>query len=168
MKMSEETEIPNEEPSKLEEELKECKDKHLRLLAEMENMRKRMQKEKLDTIRFAIENALSEILTPVDNLENALSAAQGMSGEVKNWAKGFQMILSQFKDLLQQNGVTEFHSEGQFFDPHLHEAVEMEETDAQPEGTILHEFVKGYKCGNRTLRPARVKVAKAPSHAQPT
>ena len=143
------------------EEVIDYKDKYLRLLAEMENMRKRMQKEKMETMRFAIDNVLSEILIPMDSLENALKAAAQMAGEVKNWALGFEMILSQFKDVLQQNGVTAFVSEGQQFDPHLHEAVETEETDIASEGTILKEFVKGYRCGDRVIRPARVKVAKA-------
>lgn len=143
-----------------DEELKECKNKYLRLLAETENARKRMQKEKQDSIRFAIENVLADVLTPLDNLENALNASQNMTGEVKQWATGFQMILTQFKDVLSQNGVTVFSSEGSLFDPHLHEAVETEETDLVPEGTILREFVRGYKSGDHILRPARVKVAK--------
>ena len=145
----------------LEEELKEARDKYLRMLAEMENMKKRMQKEKIETTRFAVENVIAEILTPLDNLENALQFSQKMSDETKNWAIGFQMILSQFKDVLQQNGVSAFRSEGTLFDPHLHEAVETEETDQHPEGTVLHEFIRGYKCGDRTIRAARVRVAKA-------
>jgi molecular chaperone GrpE len=143
------------------EEVIDYKDKYLRLLADMENTRKRMQKEKLETMRFAIDNVLADILIPMDNLENALKAAAQMAGEVKNWALGFEMILSQFKDVLQQNGVISFASEGQLFDPHLHEAVETEETDTHSEGTVLKEFVKGYRCGDRIIRPARVKVAKA-------
>jgi molecular chaperone GrpE len=149
--------------AKLEEELKESKDKYLRLLAEMENSRKRMQKEKQESTRFAVESSLGEILVPMDNLENALGFVQNMSEETRNWAKGFQMILSQFKDALSRNGVTAFTSEGAPFDPHKHEAIETEETDKVPEGTILKEFVRGYSCGDRILRPARVKVAKSPS-----
>lgn len=150
--------IPQSPPA---EEVIDYKDKYLRLLAEMENTRKRMQKEKLETMRFAIDNALAEIIVPMDSLENALKAAAQMTGEVKNWAMGFEMILSQFKDVLHQNGITAFVSEGQLFDPHLHEAVETEESDEASEGTILKEFVKGYRCGDRVIRPARVKVAKA-------
>lgn len=149
-----------ENPLSVEEELKECKEKYLRLLAESENARKRMQKEKQESIRFAVENVLTDFLGPMDNLENALNAAQNMSSDVKQWAAGFQMILAHFKDILTQNGVILFKSEGTHFDPHLHEAVETEETDAAAEGTILREFVRGYKSGNHVLRPARVKVAK--------
>jgi len=143
------------------EEVIDYKDKYLRLLAEMENTRKRMQKEKLETMRFAIDNVLAEMIIPMDNLENALRGANQMVGEVKSWALGFEMILSQFKDVLQQNGVVAFNSEKEVFDPHFHEAIETEETEDVSEGTILKEFVKGYRSGDRIIRPARVKVAKA-------
>lgn len=149
----------------LEEELKEHKDKYLRMLAETENSRKRMQKEKQEMTRFAMENLMAEILSPIDNFENALGFTDKMSQETKNWALGFQMILTQFKDLLVSNGVEPFESVGTVFDPHKHQAVEMEETEDRPEGTIIHEFVKGYRCGERIIRPARVKVAKKPEAA---
>lgn len=158
-----ETAPPVQELSKeeqLEKEVKECQDKHLRLLAEMDNMRKRMQKERQETIKFAIEGIIAEILQPLDNFENALNFTSQMSGDVQTWAAGFQMILAQFKEVLSQNGVTTFQSEGKPFDPHQHEAVEVEETDQYPEGTVIKEFVKGYKQGDRVIRPARVKVAK--------
>jgi len=149
------------------EEKEDYKDKYLRLLAESENMRKRMQKERQDMTRFAIENVLADVITPMDNLENALNAAKNMSDDVKNWALGFQMILSQFKDVLQEHGVSSFKSEGELFDPHKHEAVESEETDQVPAGTVLQEYVKGYRCGDRIIRAARVKVSaqKKPSPA---
>ena len=167
-----ETKIENlsEEKNKvgaLEKELEECKDKYLRLLAEMDNTRKRLQKEKLEMTRFAIDNVIAEILGPIDNLENALKFSNRMSDETKNWASGFQMILGQFKDVLSNHGVSAFQSEGMAFDPHLHYAIEVEETDLQPEGTILQEFVKGYKSEGRTIRPARVKVAKTPQKKEP-
>lgn len=151
--MSEETEPPIEE-------LIDYKDKYLRLLADVENTRKRMQKEKIDTMRFAVENLMSEILGPIDNLENALKFADQMTGEVKNWAMGFQMILAQFKEILTQNGVIDFVSEGEMFDAARHEAVEIEETSEFPDGYIIKEFIKGYRCGDRIIRAARVKVAK--------
>jgi len=156
------TETENQEPEvpPVVEETPDYKDKYLRLLAEGENARRRLQKEKQDMMRFCIDNILSDILTPIDQLESALHFAGEASGDVKNWALGFQMILSQFKEILSSHGVTSFVSEGEFFDPTKHEAVEVEETDAKPDGTILKEFVKGYKSRDRTLRPARVKVAK--------
>ncbi len=139
------------------------KDKYFRLLAETENMRKRMQREKQEMIRFGIENAIAEFLPTIDNLENALRFADQTTGEVKSWAVGFQMILSQFKEVLYSHGITAFHSEGNTFDPACHEAVEILETEAYPEGIVLQEFTKGYKSPSRIIRPARVKVAKLPT-----
>ena len=158
--MSEEETNIEELTAAAAEEALDYKDKYLRLLADVENTRKRMQKEKQEMVRFGIENVMGEILGPMDSMENALKFADSMSGEVKNWALGFQMILAQFKDVLSQNGVAPFVSEGKPFDAAKHEAVEMEETDAVPEGTIIKEFVKGYSRGDRIIRPARVKVAK--------
>ncbi len=162
------TEIDKQTPDQIEtplpippvEEVPNYKDKYLRLLAEAENTRRRLQKEKQDTMRVAIDHVLTDILEPLDHLENALKFADQMSGEVKNWAIGFQMILTQFKDVLTAHGVAPFVSEGQPFDPSKHEAVELEETDQVADGTILKEFVKGYQSGDRIIRVARVKVAK--------
>ncbi|MBI3236485.1 MAG: nucleotide exchange factor GrpE, partial [Chlamydiales bacterium] len=133
-----------------------------RVSAEADNTRNRMQKEKQERTRFAIENIVEELLNPIDSLENALQFTQNLSDEIKNWAYGFQMILNQFKEVLSNHGISSFDSEGMLFDPNLHYAIETEETTEKPEGTILQEFVKGYKSKERTLRPARVKVAKSP------
>lgn len=159
---SKEKQISAEELPQEEESQEDFKDKYLRLLAEMENSRKRLQKEKHEMTRFAIENVLAEILLPMDMFENALHADQNMSQETRNWAKGFEMILTQFKEILGNHNITAFHSQGENFDPHRHEAIEIEETHEYPEGTILQEFLKGYKSGERILRAARVKVAKKP------
>lgn len=142
--------------------------KYLRLLADVDNTRKRMQKEKQEMTRFAIENILSEILMPIDTFESALGFTDQMGVETKNWARGFEMILAQFKEILQSHHVTPFHSKGERFDPHKHEAVEVEETEKYPEGTVVHEFLKGYKSGDRVLRPAKVKVSQAPSDKSQT
>lgn len=158
------------EPHKAEspkiEETADWKDKYLRSLAEMENMRKRMQKERQEMARFGIENVIGEFLPAIDNLENALRFVETAGGEVKNWAIGFEMILSQFKEVLHNHGIVSFHSEGNMFNAELHEAVEIIETTDFPDGTILHEFTKGYKSASRTVRPARVKVAKSPQKNQ--
>lgn len=145
---------------KFQNELKEYKDKYIRLLAEKENLHKRLQKEKQETLKFVMENTILEFLPLIDNFENALNCAKESSDEVKNWAIGFQMILTQFKDILHNYGIVAFHSKGNLYDPHYHEAMEMVETDEYEPGTIIEEFTKGYKTSTRTLRPAKVKVAK--------
>ncbi len=161
--MTEEKEqITTPETKTAEEDLKEYKEKYLRLLAEIDNTRKRMQKEKQEMTRFALDNVIAEILGPIDNLENALQFTQHLSEEMRNWAKGFLMILGQFKDVLANHGVASFHSEGKQFDPQMHHAIETEATGDKPEGTILKEYIKGYKNGDHVIRPASVKVAVAP------
>ena len=144
----------------LRKELKEQENKYLLLLAEIENTRKRMQKEKHDMTRFSVENVIMEFLSPLDNFENALGFSQKSSEEVQKWAKGFEMIHTQFKDVLASHKVSPFQSEGMNFDPHLHEVIEIEETEKHEEGMIIQEFLRGYKCNDRVIRPARVKIAK--------
>lgn len=162
-KIEEAIEKTEETIEKIEEPVVEnWKDKYLRALADQENMRKRVLKEKQEMIGFGIENSISEFLPAIDNLENALKFGMSANAEVKNWATGFEMILSQFKEVLHNHGIVSFHSEGNTFDPEFHEAVEIIETDEHPDGTIMHEFAKGYKSAKRTIRPARVKVAKLP------
>ncbi len=147
---------------KLNQELEELKNKYIRTLAELENSRKRMQKEKTEALSFAVENTISEFLPLIDNFENALNFANNSSEEVKNWATGFQMILSQLKDILHNHGIVAYHSVGNRFDPHLHDAVEIVETNDYEPGSIIEEFAKGYKSALRVIRPARVKVTKKP------
>lgn len=151
--------ISEEELNQIKKEVAEYKDKYIRQLAEMENMRKRLQKERQEMIQFSVQNVIIDFLNPIDHYENALKFAEQASDEVKHWALGFQMILSQFKDVLANNGVTAFQSAGTLFDPNLHEAVEMVATNEYPPGTVVTESVKGYKMGGKTIRPARVTVA---------
>lgn len=152
--------VTDEELKSLQKEMIEYKEKYLRSLADAENSRKRLQKERQELIRHASEKLIVEFLRPLDNFENALRFAQDMSDEVRNWAIGFQMILAQFKDILSQNGVTSIDSLGKPFDPHEHEAVEIVESTTHIPGTIVEECLKGYRMGDRTIRAARVKVAK--------
>jgi molecular chaperone GrpE len=137
------------------------KDKYLRLLADMENMRKRMSREKLDSVKYSLDSIVCDFLIPLDNLENALKYTKGdsVSAELKNWAFGFEMIVTQFKEALSHHGVTAFESVGQAFDPLKHQALEMIETDG-PEDVVVEECLKGYKREDRIIRPARVKVSK--------
>lgn len=156
-------EEPKTEELKVEEIKKEEEDykiKYLRALADMENLRKRLQHEKQETITYAIDNMLRDFLTPLDSFENALSYTDNLSPELKNWAYGFKMIANQFKEVLESHGIRTYESLGQLFDPHLHEGIETIETEDANEGSIVAEVVKGYKRGDRILRVAKVKVAK--------
>ncbi len=147
----------------IEQELKEYKDKYFRALAEIENTRKRLQKEKLESQSFAVQSTILDFLQPMDHLENALKASKNASDEVRNWAIGFEMILGQLKQVLENNDVRTFDTVGKQFDPHLHEAIETEPREDVVEGLVLQEFSKGYKMGERIIRPAHVKVAVQPN-----
>lgn len=148
------------EIEKLQNEAEEYKDKYFRLLAESENARKRLQKEKQELLRHTKADLAVDFLAPIDQMEKALHHAENMSEEIKHWAIGFNMILGNFKEVLANNGIEAFESTGSHFDPHHHEAVEVIHTDDHPAGTITEELVRGYRMGERTIRPARVKVAK--------
>lgn len=152
--------ITDIELENLKQEAGEYKDKYQRALAESENARKRLQKERQELVQYAIQNVLVDFLLPIDQLENALKFTQSASEEVKHWATGFQMILAHFKDALSQAGAVPFDSHGKRFDPMLHEAVETIATDEMAEGMVVKETLKGYKMGERVIRPARVAVAK--------
>jgi molecular chaperone GrpE len=154
--------ITDIELENLKKEISEYKDKYLRLLAENENTRKRMQKERQELIQYALQNVIADFLNPIDHMENALNFTQQMSEEIKHWAFGFQMILNQFKEVLTNNGVVPFSSKGTPFDPHMHEAIEMIETVDHPAGSVVEESLRGYKMAEKVIRPARVKVAKSP------
>ncbi len=161
-----ETTFACSEIESLQKALQEEKERRLRVLADADNTRKRLSKEKDDLSRYCIESIITEFLTPLDNFENALGFIHQASEETRNWAQGFKMILTQFKDVLANHNVSSFESEGKEFDPHLHEALEMEESEKHKDGTITQEFVKGYKCGDKVLRPAKVKVAKSSKERQ--
>lgn len=151
-------EIKQEEPPE-----EDFKSKYLRALADMENLRKRLQNEKQETIAYAIDNMLAEFITPLDSFESALAYTENLSPELKNWAQGFKMIANQFKEVLENHGIRPYESKGKPFDPHYHEGVETVETDEFEDGIVIAEVVKGYKRGDRILRVAKVKVAKRPS-----
>ena len=151
-------EIQEEEPP-----ADDYKNKYLRTLADMENLRKRLQHEKQETISYAIDNMLAEFLTPLDSFENALAFTENLSPELRNWAQGFKMIANQFKEVLESHGIRTYESTGKQFDPHFHEGVETIDTEDYEDGSVISEVVKGYKRGDRILRVAKVKVAKHPS-----
>lgn len=150
------------EIERLRSEARDNKEKYLHALAEGENSRKRLQKERQEMVQHAVQNVIVEFLNPIDQLENALKFAEQASPEVKNWVTGFHMILTQFKDVLTHHGISAFISEGHKFDPHFHEAIEMVVSEEHPPGTVVKEHLRGYKTSSgKVIRPARVHVSKA-------
>lgn len=142
-----------------EKETAEFKDKYLRLLAESDNIRKRVRQQAEESVRLQREELLREFLAVVDNLERAVAAASG-GGNGKAIVDGVEMVLRSMLDLLKRYGVSQVSAVGQRFDPLLHEAVDHVESSEQEPNTVVDEFVRGYQIGDRLLRPARVTVAK--------
>jgi molecular chaperone GrpE len=106
-------EQPIEAPSLQPVEEESYEDKYFRLLAEMENLRKRLHKEKIEANKYAVRGILRDIIQPFESMENALKFATQMQGDVKQWAEGFLMILEQFKEILASHGVESFDSLGE-------------------------------------------------------
>lgn len=158
--------MPAGEFAKMSEELREWKDKYMRSLAESENMRKRLTKEKQEFVEFAKRDLFRDLLDPVDQFTVALSHADNASPDVQQWAMGFQMILTQLNEFLSSQGITPFDSLGKPFDPSRHEALETIETEDEPDGTILREYKRGYLIHDQLLRPAAVQVAKTPTQTE--
>ncbi len=146
-----------------DKEIAELKDKYLRALADTENVRKRTRQQSEDTVRLQRENLLRDLLPVTDNLERAVEAARG-GGNGKPIVEGVEMVLRSLLDFLRANGVVPRESVGRPFDPQFHEAVDHVESGEHPPNTVINEFHRGYQVGERVLRPARVAVAKAPSH----
>ncbi|HTT75472.1 MAG TPA: nucleotide exchange factor GrpE [Candidatus Binataceae bacterium] len=140
-------------------EISELKDKYLRALAEMDNVRKRARQQSEETVRVQRENLLRDLLPIVDNLERALEAARGGANR-QSITEGVEMVLRSIHDLLRTHGVIPIAAVGQQFDPQVHEAVDHVSSEEHPPNTVVSEFHRGYLIGERMLRPARVSVSK--------
>lgn len=147
-------------------ELAEARERMLRMQADFDNFRKRLQRERDDSVRYANESLIESLLPVVDNFELGLQAAETAS-DAKTIALGMQMVKAQLQRFLSEAGVEEINAAGAAFDPHLHEAIAQELSADKPEGTILSQRRKGYKLRDRLLRPAAVVVAAAPEAATP-
>jgi molecular chaperone GrpE len=130
----------------------------LRKTAEFENYRKRIERERRDLSEYAGADILKAVLPLVDDLERALHAA-ATTDSVAAIRTGVELIHKQLLDLLKKKGVTPIESVGQDFDPHIHQAVTQEVSEDHREGEVMQELARGYKLGDRLLRPAMVKVA---------
>lgn len=140
---------------KLTAELQETKDKLLRVMAEYDNFRKRSQKEKEAVYGDTKASVIVEILPLYDNFGRAESQE---IADLESYKKGIDMIYNQFGEILKKLGVEEFGEKGEAFDPNIHNAVMHDEDSELPENSISDVFSKGYKLGDRIVRPAVVKV----------
>jgi molecular chaperone GrpE len=153
----------------LEAELGEAKDKYLRTLAEVENFKKRLARERVEERAFAAQEIIQAVLPVADNLERALSSgkaqapAPGADPALEQLIKGVELVVKQFEDVLKKQGVVPVDTPiGKPFDPHQHQPLLQEPSADHEEGAVLELLQKGYRLGDRLLRPSMVKVATKP------
>ena len=143
----------------LKRERDDYRDRWLRKSAEFDNYRKRVERERREQAEQAVVNLLQELLVVVDDFDRALTVESGERDA--SYRKGIELIHAKLHDLLRKRGVTQIQALGQDFDPNLHEAVTHESSPDHREGEVIGELSRGYTMGDRLLRPAMVKVAKA-------
>ena len=165
---SEEEETKETEEDILKEEIKTLKEEKIRVLAEMENLRKRFEREKIDSIKYGSVNFARDILSPGDNLERALSAIneeEEHPQSIKNLIEGLLMVKKELSTALEKNGIEKIDTLNKKFDPNLHQAMMEIENNDLDEGVVVQEIQTGYMMHDRLLRPAMVGVSKKPQKA---
>ncbi len=139
--------------------LREQKNQALKAIADSENYKKRLTREKEDYCRYAVSSFIEEVIPVIDNLELALE--HGRKNEAcKDLVQGVEMTLNMFYQVLEKNNLKQVGSEGEDFDPNFHEAMAQQERADMDEGKICHVMQKGYLLGERLVRPAKVLVSK--------
>jgi molecular chaperone GrpE len=156
------TAAPQPDPAlaQLTEERDGLRDRLLRVTAEFDNYRKRIDRERREATERAAEGVLADLLPILDDLERALAADTG-EASAESYRRGVELIHKQILDLLTRRGVKPIETVGQTFDPNLHQAVASEPMPGVPDGEIVEELRRGYLLGDRLLRAAMVKVAQA-------
>ena len=152
----------------LKEEIRTLKEEKIRVLAEMENLRKRFEREKIDSIKYGSVNLARDVLSPGDNLERALSAIneeEERPQSIKNLIEGLLMVKKELSTALEKNGITKIDTINKKFDPNLHQAMMEIENNDLDEGVVVQEIQTGYMMHDRLLRPAMVGVSKKPQKA---
>jgi molecular chaperone GrpE len=145
--------------SELQKERDDLFDRLLRKTAEFDNFRKRVERDRKEMIDLASADVIADLLSIVDDFDRALAAPA--PPEAQSFKAGLELIQRQLAELLKKRGVSTVDPLGADFDPHVHQAVAYEEVPGAREGEVVGVMAKGYKLGERLLRPALVKVAKA-------
>ena len=152
-------EDPQDQLAQLKAELSKYKDVALRSVADLDNYRKRMAREKDDAIRYANASFLERLIPILDNFELGLQAAKA-GGSQSAVQDGMMMVFKQLQDFLASCGVETVDATGQHFDPNVHEAIAQEQNEEVPEGFVIRQLRKGYRLKDRLIRPANVVVSK--------
>lgn len=140
-------------------DVEELKNQLLRLQADFSNFRKRVEKEREGYIELGVKKLAIDLLPVLDNLERALKSIEDHAGDSEIF-KGINMIDDQIVDVLKKNNIVEIKAEGEKFDPNLHHAVAVVETDDLDEDMVVDVFQKGYQIKNSVIRPSMVRVSK--------
>lgn len=151
---------------KKEQEYNALWDKYLRSCAEFENIRKRLEREKQEAIKYANEEIISELLNILDDLERTVSLADKKNNNLDVFLKGVEMVLAHLYELLKKYGLKPIEAKDKPFDPNFHEALLQEERDDLPEHTVIEELQKGYMLFDKVIRTSKVKVSKKSSKAE--
>lgn len=158
-KLKEESKELNEEAEKVKEEVEDFKSKYYYLAAEMDNLRKRHDREKQNLVKFGNEKVLSGLLEVIDNLDRTLDAIGNDEDEkIKNVWTGIEMVRKQFLEVLKSNGLEQVETVGTKFDPNFHEAMAGQPAEGKENDEIITEFQKGYTLNGRLLRAAKVVI----------
>ena len=147
--------------AELEAAAAEAKDRHLRLAADFENFKKRSRQEQIATIQHGSAELISRLLPGLDDLHTALDHKP--EGIDEAWIKGVELSVRKLEDSLRAYGLEPIKAVGAAFDPKIHEAIGHEESSDYPEDTVVAELRRGYRIGDRVVRPALVKVASRPA-----
>lgn len=142
---------------KLEEEVNNWKTDYYKVFADMENLKRRLEKEHQNSLKFMMQSFIEELLPVVDNFERSLNV-QNPSDEIQTFLKGYQMIFDQLMAILKKNGVEVIEAQGQEFDPNLHQAVMTTQDENYDHNVVVEELQKGYKLKDRVIRASLVKV----------
>jgi len=153
-------EVAEDSSSKLQEEYDKLNSQYIRLAADFDNYRKRQEQERESLLRYGTEETLKKLLEIIDNFDRGEKAISDIE-DCEKVKESFSLIYKQLKDALAKIGLEEIEAAGQEFDPNFHEAVMQTPTSDQPEHTIVAELQKGYKLGDKVLRPTLVNVATA-------
>ena len=148
-----------DELTALQKENATLKETQLRLQAEFQNYKRRTEKEKSEIYKYANEKIVVELLAVMDNLDRALDSISHNADDHQNVLNGVEMIKKSFEDLLEKEGVQVIEAVDQLFDPNMHHAVMTEEKEGCDADVVIEEFQKGYKLGEKVVRPSMVKVS---------
>ena len=150
----------DESSSKLKEDYDKLNSQYIRLAADFDNFRKRQAQEREQLLKYGLEDALKKMITVLDNFDRAQKSLDGCE-DYEKYKEAFELLHKQVNDELAKLGMEKIEAEGKEFDPNFHEAVMQTPTSESSEHTILQELQKGYKLGDKVLRPSMVNVAVA-------